>query len=179
MAIDPNGIPFFCEFGTNKIGKIDPRSFEITEYEVTPGARPRRLTITPDGKVYYSDFARGLLGRLDPATGEVREWESPSGMRSQPYGMTSTSDGVVWYSESGVDPNTIVRFDPGTESFQSWQIPSGGGVVRNMVATPDGRVYIACSGVNKVGIVIVNPESPSESGFARGSRLSLQHRQDD
>jgi len=25
--------------------------------------------------------------------------------------------------------------------------------VRNMAATPDGRVYLACSGVNKVGVV--------------------------
>jgi hypothetical protein len=26
-------------------------------------------------------------------------------------------------------------------------------VVRNMVATPDGRLYLACSGVNKVAVV--------------------------
>ncbi len=32
-------------------------------------------------------------------------------------------------------------------------IPSGGGVVRNMVATPNGTLYLACSGVNKVAIV--------------------------
>jgi hypothetical protein len=26
-------------------------------------------------------------------------------------------------------------------------------VVRNMVSTPDGRLYLACSGVNKVAVV--------------------------
>jgi hypothetical protein len=31
-------------------------------------------------------------------------------------------------------------------------IPSGGGEVRNMVATPDGKLYLACSSVNKIGI---------------------------
>ena len=60
---------------------------------------------------------------------------------------------MVWYSESGVKPNTIVRFDPKTETFARAKIPSGGGVIRNMVATSDGRVYIACSGVDKVGVV--------------------------
>jgi len=25
-------------------------------------------------------------------------------------------------------------------------------VIRNMVATPDGKLYLACSGVNKVGV---------------------------
>jgi virginiamycin B lyase len=45
-----------------------------------------------------------------------------------------------------------VRFDPQTKQFSSTPIPSGGGVVRNMAATPDGRIYMACSGVNKVAI---------------------------
>jgi virginiamycin B lyase len=52
-----------------------------------------------------------------------------------------------------VKPNTLVRFDPKSESFSTKQIPSGGGVVRNMVATPDRRLYLACSGVNKVAVV--------------------------
>ena len=29
----------------------------------------------------------------------------------------------IWYSESESEPNTIVRFDPKTEKFQSWPIP--------------------------------------------------------
>jgi hypothetical protein len=49
----------------------------------------------------------------------------------------------VWYSASGVKPNTMVRFDPETETFAKADIPSGGGVVRNMAATKDGGVYIA------------------------------------
>jgi virginiamycin B lyase len=60
---------------------------------------------------------------------------------------------MVWYSESGVKPNTLVRFDPKTKSFSKTAIPSGGGVVRNMAATKDGKIYLACSGVNKVAVV--------------------------
>jgi len=37
---------------------------------------------------------------------------------------------------SGVKPNTLGRFDPKSESFSTKPIPSGGGVDRNMVATP-------------------------------------------
>ena len=52
-------------------------------------------------------------------------------------------------------PNTLVRFDTQTEKFQTWVIPSGGGVVRNMMATPDGNLVLACSGVNRVALVEV------------------------
>ena len=153
MGVNSRGVPFFCEFGTNKMASIDPKTMEITEYKVPEGARPRRMAIAADDKVYFTDFEGGHLGRLDPATGQVKMWDSPGGGSSSPYGITITPDGMVWYSEAGVHPNTIIRFDPKTETFAEAKIPSGGGVVRNMAATRDGRVYIACSGVNKVGVV--------------------------
>jgi virginiamycin B lyase len=60
---------------------------------------------------------------------------------------------MVWYIETGLTPNRIIGFDPRAQTFSTpTPIPSGGGVVRNMAATPDGRLYLACSGVNKVGI---------------------------
>jgi virginiamycin B lyase len=153
IAVDGKGVPFFCEFGTNKLASIDPATLAITEYALPEGARPRRLAIAANGSVYYTDYARGRLGRFDPATRRVQEWPSPGGAGSKPYGIAITPDGMVWYSESGVAPNTIVRFDPARTEFARAAIPSGGGVVRNMAAARDGRVYIACSGVNKVGIV--------------------------
>jgi virginiamycin B lyase len=51
----------------------------------------------------------------------------------------------------------LVRFDPKTAKFQTWAIPSGGGVVRHMVARPDGDLVLACSGVNKIALVEVGP----------------------
>jgi virginiamycin B lyase len=129
---------------------------DITEYSLpNSGARPRRLALAPDGTIYYSDYARGYLGHFDPAARKFAEWPSPAGAGSKPYGIAITSDGTVWYAETGVHPNTLVRFDPRTRQFSKTDIPSGGGVVRNMAATPDGKVYLACSGVNKVGIAEV------------------------
>jgi len=153
IAINSKGIPVFCEFATNKMAKIDPGTMEITEYALPEGARPRRLAIDANDGVYFTDFSEGHLGRLDMATGAVKMWASPGGAKSAPYGIAITPDGLVWYSESGVKPNTIIQFDPKTEQFARANIPSGGGTVRNMAATSDGRVYIACSGVNKVGVV--------------------------
>jgi hypothetical protein len=37
-----------------------------------------------------------------------------------------------------------VRFDPKTKIFAKENIPSGGGVIRNMAATPKGQIYLAC-----------------------------------
>ncbi len=63
------------------------------------------------------------------------------------------TDGAIWYSESGVQPNTLVRFDPASSGFEKWPIPNGGGVVRHMVTAPNGELLMAYSGVDKVGRV--------------------------
>jgi virginiamycin B lyase len=142
----------FDLFGTNKIASIDRRSLTVTEYPLPDtGSRPRRIAVSDDGFVWYSDYARGRLGRLDPKTGKVSEYASPGGAQSQPYAIAALK-GAIWYVETGVQPNVLVRFDPAAEKFQTWPIPSGGGVVRNMMPTRDGNLALACSGVNGVAL---------------------------
>ena len=85
-----------------------------------PAARHRRRR---------HDLVRQLVaGPARPATtrqtGEIKEWPSPSGPKSHPYAI-AVVDGIVWYNESGMRPDALVRFDPATETFQSWPIPSG------------------------------------------------------
>jgi len=160
VAINSKGIPFFVESGANKIASVDPNTMAIREY-VLPAdeARPRRLTITGDDRIWYADYSRGYLGRLDPETGAVTEWPSPGGPQSQPYGMTVLND-IIWYSESNVRPNTLVRFDPRTQKFRTWPIPSGV-VVRNMTTTGGATLVMACSGANRVVLVDVKGDGAS------------------
>ena len=153
LMINSKGVPFFVEFGANKIASIDPASMAIKEYALpNAAARPRRLALQGDDVIWYTDFPRGILGRLDVKSGAVKEWMSPSGPKSEPYGIVFTK-GALWYNESGAKPNTIVRFDPQSEKFQSWAIPGGGDIVRNMDVTPDGNPVTAHSLANQVGLV--------------------------
>jgi len=153
MVMASDGTFYFDEFGANRIAHIDPKTMAINEFNLpNADSRPRRITITSDDMVWYGDYSRGFLGRLNPKTGEVKEWPSPSGPQSQPYGIVTVND-VIWYSESAIWPNTLVRFDPKTEKFQSWLIPGNGGVVRNMSVMPNGNIAMAESGVNKVALV--------------------------
>ncbi len=154
MVFDSKGTVFFEEFGGPRLASLDPVTMQLTEYQL-PNAdtRPRRLAITSDDVLWYTDYSRGYLGSFDPKTGKAREWPSPSGPRTQPYGITVLKD-IVWYVEGNAKPNLLVRFDPKSEVFQSWEIPTGGGVVRNMMPTADGRgLVIAESGVNRIGLV--------------------------
>jgi virginiamycin B lyase len=160
IALSSKDVPFFDEFGTNKIGSLDPKTLKVTEYPLpAAGARPRRITVGGDDTIYYTDYARGYLGHLDPATGKVEEFKSPGGSDARPYAATTTSDGAIWYCETGVSSrNVLVRFNPDTKKMLSWPIPSGGGTVRNMATWkgPAGEVlWLAESGVGKVARVAI------------------------
>jgi virginiamycin B lyase len=153
MAVDSKNNVWSVLFGVNKVAVVDPKSLKVKEFELpSKDSRPRRIAITRDDMVWYTDYSRGYLGRLNPKTGEVKEWPSPSGPKSAPYGI-SVIKGVLWYSESESSPNTVVRFDPKTEKFQSWAIPGGGNIVRNTSVTKDGNFVLANSLANQVTLV--------------------------
>ena len=155
IQVNSKGEPWYVDFRGPRIGQVDPVTGKITEHELpNADSRPRRIALTPDDAVWYTDYPRGRLGRFDPKTGDVKEWMSPGGEKSRPYGIAAVGN-VIWYVEAYARPNILVRFDTETEAFQSWVIPSGGGVVRHMVATPDGDLVLACSAVNHVAYVDV------------------------
>jgi len=156
IQVNSKGVPIVVLFGTNKIASIDPKTMAIKEYTLPDaGARPRRLALTSDDVIWYTDNVRGYLGRLDPTTGQAKEWLSPGGPKSEPYGISAIND-IVWYSEAGTTPNTVVRFDPKAETFQTWVIPGGGNIVRNTDVTRDGNFVLANSLVNAVSLVQID-----------------------
>ena len=118
--------------GSAMLASMNPQTMELRYYDLPdPASRVRRLDLTSDDMVWFVNSARGRIGRLNPQTGEVKEWASPSGPDSHPYAIAVVDD-IIWYNESNQRPDVLVRFDPRTEQFQSFPIPSGYGIVRNM-----------------------------------------------
>ena len=148
--------------GSNKLASIDPVSLEVREHVLPdPGSRSRRLAITSDDNVWFVNSGLGRLGRLNPKTGEIKEWPSPSGPQSHPYAIEVIDD-IIWYNESNQRPDALVRFDPKTEKFQSWAIPSGVGIIRHMRKTPDGNLTIHQTSTNKIGLAVIG-KSPTST----------------
>jgi virginiamycin B lyase len=151
IVIGADGALWFCEFGVNKLGRIDPATGEISEHVVPDAqARPRRLVALGDA-IYFSDFHGGRLGRYDLRDSKFRLWPSPGGADSAPYGIATDTAGNIWYEEFRA--NNLVRFDPRTGKFTGFPMPSAHSGVRNMARDAQGRIWMALSGADKVGVV--------------------------
>jgi virginiamycin B lyase len=153
IKIDSEGTVWIACNGSNCLLSLDRETMELTEHKLPkPGTTVRRLEIADDDTIWYVNSGLGYLGHFDPKSGEITEYDSPSGRDSHPYAITIV-DGIIWYNESGVRPDMLVRFDPATEEFQSWPIPSGNvyaGIVRNMRPTRDGDILIHQSATNHI-----------------------------
>jgi virginiamycin B lyase len=158
IKLDGDGNPWVAANGSNRLYRIAADTMAVTEFPVSEeGTTIRRLAFASDGAIWYVNSGLGRLGRLDPETGAYREWYSPSGPGSHPYAIAVIDD-IVWYNESRQRPDTLVRFDPATETFQSWPIPSGeihAGIVRHMRPTRDGDLLIHQSSTNRIILVEV------------------------
>ena len=159
IVMSSDGSPWVCCNGSNCLVKVDPKTMALREYKLPdPQTTVRRLDFASDGMLWYVNSSLGRLGRMDPQTGQTKEWPSPSGPKSHPYAI-AVIDNIVWYNESAQRPDTLVRFDPATERFQSWAIPSGGvyaGIVRHMTPTREGNLLIHQSSTNRVILVTIN-----------------------
>ena len=163
IEINSEGVPWVAYNGSYKLAELDPVTMAIREHELPrPDTTVRRLAITSDDMVWFVNSSLGALGRLNPKTGEVKEWPSPSGSDTHPYAIEVVDD-VIWYNESRRRPDALVRFDPETETFQSWAIPSGVGIIRHMRATPNGNLVIHQSSVNRVGLVTIGKPATTTS----------------
>ncbi|MCP5349004.1 MAG: cytochrome C [Pseudomonadales bacterium] len=156
IQVAQDGTVWIAYNGTNKLGALNPDSMEIRYYEVPDTrTRIRRLSLDSEGMVWFVNSTLGKIGRLDPQTGAIRQWDSPSGPSSHPYAIAVIDD-VIWYNESGMRPDALVRFNPRTEQFQSWPIPSGVGIVRNVWVTQEGNLLIHQSSSNRIGLVKID-----------------------
>jgi virginiamycin B lyase len=160
IKIGADGTPWVACNGSNCIIRVNPRTMTLTEIDLPhEETTVRRLDIASDGRIWYVNSGRGRLGVYNPANGEIREWDSPSGPDSHPYAIAVIDD-IVWYNESGVRPDPLVRFDPRTETFQSWAIPSGdyyAGMVRHMRATRDGNLLLHQGSTNRIILATLPP----------------------
>jgi virginiamycin B lyase len=158
IKIDASGTPWVSCNGAPCLLKVDPATMAVTEAKLTlPGTTVRRLDIAEDGMIWYVNSGLGRLGRYDPKTGQSKEWTSPSGSKSHPYAI-AVVNGIVWYNESGMRPDMLVRFDPQSETFQSWPIPSGNvyaGIARHIRPTRDGNLLIHQTSTNRIMLVTV------------------------
>jgi virginiamycin B lyase len=91
--------------------------------------------------LWVAEWNAGQVALHDPSNGSSREWRLP-GSRPQAYAVYVDEADKVWLTDWG--SNSLVRFDPDNERFDSYEFPDKPADVRQLLGRP-GEVWGAAS----------------------------------
>ena len=98
----------------------------ITEYDLPRKLiQPHDVILDSEGMVWFTHFGEQFLGRLDPRTLKVSEFPLPMLKQGFPVGtldLEADKAGRLWVSM--MYQGGVARFDPKTEKFETWAVPT-------------------------------------------------------
>jgi len=106
-AIDAGGMIWYSDFGSQYLGKLDPKTAKVEEYAV-PVAKPGApvgaldLRFDPEGNVWLGMMYQGSIAKFDRKTEKFQTWSAPKFMENDEARLAMVDpahinlDGKVW-----------------------------------------------------------------------------------
>lgn len=148
-----DGSIWYAKLFSNKIGRIDPETLAVTEFD-TPLGGPRRPRFDRQGILWIPAFDDSALLRFDPATQQFESYRLPALSANEfetPYALNVHPETQqIWITANMSD--RVLRFDPPSRTFVAYPSPTRVTWLRDMVFTRDGQVCSSSSNLPAYGI---------------------------
>ncbi|GAB4392669.1 MAG: hypothetical protein Tsb0032_09160 [Kiloniellaceae bacterium] len=151
----PDGTIWWTGQWGNLIGKIDPATGEMTEYDLPEGTYPHSVTLDAEGKVWYTGNKNGTVGYLNPATEEITVYEMPDPAARDPHTAIFDDQGIYWFTLQ--HSNMIGRLDPASGDIKLVSPPTPGSKPYGIKIDKDGTLWVACNG--SACLLKIDPET--------------------
>jgi virginiamycin B lyase len=155
-GIDVNpkdGSVWYAKLLDNKIGRIDPKTLAVQEFD-TPLGGPRRPRFDKDGILWIPAFDDSALMRFDPVSKTFESYKLPllaANEYETPYALNvHPKTGDIWITSNMSD--RVLRFNPRSKTFIAYPSPTRVTWLRDLVFTQDGQVCSSSSNLPAWGI---------------------------
>lgn len=111
--VDFDGTIWYCDFGQQYLGHLDPTTGEAVEYAV-PALRPgfptgcRDVVLDQEGTLWLTTWSHQAVAKFDRKTGQFQTWSLPKGMDKDSDPLLTglmpkyvQVDGKIWAQLSG------------------------------------------------------------------------------
>ena len=150
ITTTPSGEVWYASLAGSHIARVDLDTGEATIVEPpTPDQGARRIWSDSQGRLWVSEWNSGAVSVHDPRDGSWRSWKLP-GDAPKTYSVYVDETDKIWLTDFAA--NAIVRFDPVTETFESFPSDRPGANVRQMLGRP-GEVWGAESGTDRLVVI--------------------------
>jgi virginiamycin B lyase len=161
VIVDSEGMAWYASFGEQILGKMDPRTGKVTEYQV-----PRLKPLSPTGilalrfdrdeNLWLGMQFQGGVAKFDRKTEKFQTWSLPPELNGDHVQINQVSpehsdvDGKVWLQDAGT--YTVLRLDVKSgkfDVFEPFPIPRPN--IYDVISDPQNNVYFTVFGGEQIG----------------------------
>jgi streptogramin lyase len=183
---------WYASFGEQILGKLDPKTGKVTEYEI-PLLKPRMPTgilavrFDEDENIWMGMQFQGGVAKFDKKTEKFQTWSLPPEINGDHVQINQVSpehhkvDGKVWLQDAGT--YTVLRLDVKTgkfEVFEPFRIPRPN--IYDVISDTQNNVYFTVFGREDIGRIdartgkIAIYQTPTRSSAPRRGMTDSQGR---
>jgi len=185
VILDADGMAWYASFGEQILGKLDPRTGKVQEYDV-PVLKPRSPTgilgLRSDkaGDLWLGLQFQGGVAKFDRHTERFETWSLPPELNGDHVQVNQVGpgrrdvDGKVWLQDAGT--YTVLRLDVASgkfETFEPFRIPRPN--IYDVIPDSQNNGYFTVFGRGdlgridaKTGRITIHPTPTPRSGPRRG-----------
>jgi len=161
VIVDSHGLAWYASFGEQILGRLDPRTGTVTEFDV-PLLKPKMPTgilavrFDEDENVWLGMQFQGGVARFDRKTESFQTWSLPPELNGDHVQINQISadhhkvDGKVWLQDAGT--YTVLRLDPASGKFDVYEpFPIPRPNIYDVVSDAQNNVYFTVFGREHIG----------------------------
>ncbi len=161
LLLDDNGNMWFAEALSGKIGVVDSKTFEITEFAPdTPLDEPFALLFDKSGSLWIAEHVGPGITKFDPILETFDQVKAPN-PESLPFGMAIDKYDNIWFGQHVIDELAV--YDPYNDQLIEVSIPTPESFTQFITADDNGDIWFVEQRTKKLGVVSIS----SISGQAR------------
>lgn len=161
VIVDSEGMAWYASFGEQILGKLDPKTGKVTEYQL-PLLKPRSptgslaLRFDEDQNLWLGMQFQGGVAKFDKKTEKFQTWSLPPELNGDHVQINQVSpehhhvDGKVWLQDAGT--YTVLRLDVKSgkfEVFEPYRIPRPN--IYDVISDTRNNVYFTVFGAEHIG----------------------------
>jgi len=161
LLLDDNGNIWFAEALSGRIGVVDSKTFEITEFAPdTPLDEPFALLFDKSGSLWIAEHIGPGITKFDPILETFDHVKAPN-PESLPFGMAIDKYDNIWFGQHVIDELGV--YDPYNDQLIEVSIPTPESFTQFITADDKGDIWFVEQRTKKLGVVSIS----SVSGQAR------------
>ena len=171
----PDGTIWWTGQYGSLIGRLNPTTGEMKEFELPPEVKPHSIIADRAGNIWYTGNANATVGKLNPATGGITVFKMPDPNARDPHTPMFDRQERLWFTLQ--NSNMVGRLTPSTGEIKLITLPTTDAKPYGIKLSSQGTLWVCYNGSNK--LASIDPETmavreyPLPNQATRVRRLAL------